>query len=273
LPVQVVVIDNASSDNTVEYIQQNYPKIILLESDKNIGFGQANNKGLRYALDHEADYVFLLNQDAWVEPDTLGELVRIHEEHDEYGILSPIHLTVEKNAIERLLLNRIADYKTTDSQLINDLYFNRLSGVYNTTYVNAAAWLLPRRTLETVGGFDPFFYHYGEDDNYLNRVFYHQFKVGICPKLHIVHDANPTRDLYYEHEEEILMMIDYTNVNKDRQLQIEMRNVLQTVITSALKFRIKRARTCWRRFIFIYKNRERIQYSVKLNKRVGQTWL
>lgn len=273
LPVQVVVIDNASSDNMAEYIQQNYPEIILIESDKNLGFGLANNKGMRYALDHEADYVFLLNQDAWIEPDTLGELVRIHQEHAEYGILSPVHLNAEKNAIEVLLLNRIADYKTTDPQLINDLYFNRLSDVYNTSYVNAAAWFLPRKTLETVGGFDPFFYHYGEDDNYLNRVFYHQMKAGICPKLRIVHDASPIRNLYFEREDEILMMIGYTNVNNKMPLQIEMRNILQTIITSALKLRIKRAHTCWRQFIFIYKNRESIQNSVRLNKAVGQTWL
>ena len=273
LPVQAVVIDNASSDGTVEYIKQNYPEIVLIESDKNLGFGQANNKGMRYALDRGADYVFLLNQDAWIEPDTLGELVRIHQAHTEYGILSPIHMNVEKNTIEKLLLNRIADYKTTDPQLIADLYFDRLSDVYDTNYVNAAAWLLPRKTLEIIGGFDPFFFHYGEDDNYLNRVFYHQFKVGICPKLRIVHDANGDRKLYDEHEEEILLMIDYTNINSDKLPHREMSIALWKVITSTLKFRTLRARTCWRQFNFIRKNQKRIQYSIQSNKKAGQTWL
>jgi len=273
LPIQMVVIDNASSDNTVEYIKKNYPEITLIESDKNLGFGQANNRGMRYALDHGADYVFLLNQDAWIEPNTLCELARIHQSQPKYGVLSTMHLNVGKNAIEALLLNRIVDYKTTDPLLVNDLYFNKLLDVYDTKYVNAAGWLLPKSTLEIVGGFDPIFYHYGEDDNYLNRVFYHQFKVGICPKLRIVHDANPIRNLYYEREEEILMMIEYTNVNKNKSLQIELRIALQKGITSALKLRIKRSQTCWRQFIFICKNRKSIQYSVKSNKRVGQTWL
>jgi GT2 family glycosyltransferase len=273
LPVQVVVIDNASSDHTVEYIKKKYPEIILIESDKNLGFGQANNKGMRYSLDGGADYVFLLNQDAWIEPDTLSGLVRIHQAHTEYGILSPIHLNAEKDAVEKLLLNRIVDYKTTDPQLINDLYFNKLLDVYDTKYVNAAAWLLPRKTLETVGGFDPIFYHYGEDDNYLNRVFYHHLKVGICPKLRIVHDCNDDRKLYDQREEQILLMIHYTNVNNATQLQKELRVVCWKVMSSVLKFRNQRARTCWRQFNFIRKNRKRIQYSIQSNKEAGQTWL
>jgi GT2 family glycosyltransferase len=79
LPVQIIVIDNASNDGTVEYIRAHFPDIHLIESKENLGFGRANNLGMRYALDNGADYVFLLNQDAWIEPNTIGELVRIAE--------------------------------------------------------------------------------------------------------------------------------------------------------------------------------------------------
>ena len=63
-PVQTIVIDNASNDGTVEYIRKYFPEIHLIESKENLGFGRANNIGMRYALDHGCDYVFLLNQDA-----------------------------------------------------------------------------------------------------------------------------------------------------------------------------------------------------------------
>ena len=122
------------------------------------------------------NYVFLLNQDAWIEPNTISDLINIHQLNKTYGILSPMHINAERNAIEKGLMHYIADYKLTDPKLIDDLYWDRLDDVYNTHYVNAAAWLLPRKTLEMIGGFDPIFFHYGEDDNYMNRVLYHGFK-------------------------------------------------------------------------------------------------
>jgi GT2 family glycosyltransferase len=272
-PVKIVVIDNASTDGTVEYITTNYSDITIIQSDKNLGFGQANNIGIKYALDNNADYVFLLNQDAWIEPGTLKGLIDIHKVYPEYGILSPLHLNAAKNSIEQLLLERIADYRVTDAELFNDLYFNRLKDVYNTKYVNAAAWLLPRKTLETVGGFDPFFFHYGEDDNYLNRVFYHGLKVGICPHIRIVHDCKPERKLYDENEPKILMMIRYTDINQCYSFKREMIKYLQIALTSLLRGRKKRAISCWKEYRFLKNNRQALLNSIQVNKTIGTNWL
>lgn len=67
LPVDVVVIDNFSTDDTVQMIKKNYPEVRLICSNENLGFGRANNIGLRIALEENYDAAFLLNQDAWVE--------------------------------------------------------------------------------------------------------------------------------------------------------------------------------------------------------------
>ena len=189
LPVQTVVIDNASSDGTVSYIRTNFTEVHIIASDVNLGFGQANNKGMRYALDHGADYVFLLNQDAWIEPNTISGLVGVHKKHFEYGILSPMHLSAAKSSIEKGLLGFLTYHKHINLELISDFYIGLKKDVYNVREVNAAAWLLPRQTIETVGGFDPIFYHYGEDDNYLSRVLYHGLKVGLVPSVTICHDT------------------------------------------------------------------------------------
>ena len=85
IPVQTIVVDNASNDGTVEYIKEYFPEIHLIDSGENLGFGRANNIAMRYALDQGCDYVFLLNQDAWVEPDTFERLVKIHQRHPGYG--------------------------------------------------------------------------------------------------------------------------------------------------------------------------------------------
>jgi GT2 family glycosyltransferase len=86
------VVDNNSADDTVNFIKANYPEVTLLEQNKNLGFGKANNIGISLAMKNEADYVFLLNQDAWVQPDTIEKLVSAHQREPQFGILSPMHL-------------------------------------------------------------------------------------------------------------------------------------------------------------------------------------
>lgn len=186
IPVQTIVVDNASNDGTVEYIRENYPEIHLIESKENLGFGKGNNLGLRYAYEHDCDYVFLLNQDAWlVQQDVIERLAEIAIIHADFGVLSPIHLTANEDAVNM-------DYEfvrgTCSKRLFGDSYCQKMKDLYQTDYINAAAWLLSRKTIETVGGFDPLFTLYGEDDDYLHRVRYHGLKIGLCPKLRIIHD-------------------------------------------------------------------------------------
>lgn len=272
-PVKIIVIDNGSTDGSIQFIRENYFEIHIIENNKNLGFGRANNLGIRYALDSGADYVFLLNQDAWIEPDTIMNLVRIHQGHPEYGILSPFHLTADKQHIEPLLLQRLADYHTTDPTLFNDLYFGHPKDIYETKYVNAAAWLLPRNTLETVGGFDPIFFHYGEDDNYINRVLYHGMKIGICPKERIVHDMRLNRPLYDSREHEILTLIDYTNPNTEHDIDREIRSHRTKATKSLLRGRKAAYEAHKTDYKLLCKHRAAILRSLSVNKQTGPSWL
>ena len=186
LPVQTIVVDNASNDGSVEYIKEHYPEIHLIESKENLGFGKGNNLALRYAYEHGCDYVFLLNQDAWLDDaDALNRLVSLSQRHPEYGIISPLHITADKQS-----LNMMLEYGNTEysKRILSDLCCGTVKEIYQTNYVNAAAWLLPRKTLSELGGFDPLIFHYGEDDDYLNRARYHGIKVGISLDSRIVHD-------------------------------------------------------------------------------------
>ena len=240
LPITTIVVDNASNDGTAEYIKKNYPEIVLIESDKNLGFGQANNKAMRYALDCGCDYVFLLNQDAWVEPDTLERLVSIHKHNPEYGIVSPMHLNEDK--------------------------------------LNAAAWLLPRKTLETIGGFDPLFFHYGEDDNYMSRVLYHDYKIGICPGIHIVHDAkNPgvrkRSPAESRRRHEVLLLVKYTNLCKPTTIGRDVSYFFRKAVKNLMHFKFSKAWCYFRDIVFLIKNKKTIHNSVSVNKRLGVAWL
>lgn len=275
IPVQAIVVDNASTDDTVEYLELNFPEVMLIQSTVNLGFGQGNNIGIKYALGNGADYVFLLNQDAWVAPDTFAELIRIHKEHPEFGILSPMHLNAEKINIEKGLMHYIADFKTTSSKLIDDLYFQRLDDVYETNYVNAAAWLLPRKTLETVGGFDPIFYHYGEDDNYMHRVHYHGMRIGICPKVRIVHDTERRiiRKEFLDETNIKCLLVQVTNINNDDDIYSQILYLLKKCLLKALKLRLKNSKHYIDKLLFLIKMKSKIYISREQNKKQTNSWL
>lgn len=189
IEVSVIIVDNCSSDDTVQYINKNYKdEVIVVELESNVGFGKGNNIGIQEALKSNSAYVFLINQDAFVEQNTIEVLVELSKKNPEYGILSPIHANGDGTALEQSFLYYITN--GFGSTFISDFVLERLKKpIYNVPMVNAAAWLIPRSTIETVGGFDPMFFLYGEDDNYCQRVVYHQFKIGITPKALIRHDS------------------------------------------------------------------------------------
>ena len=71
----IIVVDNGSTDNSVENLKKNFSNIILLEAGKNLGFAGGNNFGIKYALEHGADYVLLLNNDTVVDKHLLNHLI------------------------------------------------------------------------------------------------------------------------------------------------------------------------------------------------------
>jgi len=184
----ITVIDNMSSDRTLPIIKGSYPEVYLIENQKNWGFGKANNTGIRLALQHDADFVFLINQDAWIEPDVIKHLMEISISHPEYGILAPLQFNPEKKNFDLRFQNYVKDCPG----FISDLYFKKLKDVYPANFVNACGWLVTRNTLERIGGFDPLFFHYYEDDDYVHRVIYHGLKIGICTGVSFCH----ARDIY-----------------------------------------------------------------------------
>lgn len=183
----VFVVDNGSTDGTQAYIQQNYPEVLFQQSKKNLGFGKANNIGLQYALDNNYDYVYLLNQDAWILSDTFEKLIKISQKHPEYGIISPFQMNADMKHIDVNFIKNVCSWKS-NSSIFNDLYNQTLDDIYAVSSVMAAHWLITSDCLKKVGGFSPSFPHYGEDDNYLERAKFYDFKIGIVPSLRVVHD-------------------------------------------------------------------------------------
>ena len=186
---EVVIIDNNSTDDTLRFVTANFPTVVVLPQTENLGFGLANNKGIEYAIKQDADAVFLLNQDAFAQMDCVANLKKATQENPEYGIISPIHLNGAGTEVDYSFLKVTSPFSA--SNLTSDLIVRKFSkSIYPLQFINAAAWFIPKKVFHKVGGFDPLFFLYGEDDNYCQRVLYHGFKIGIIPNATIFHDSN-----------------------------------------------------------------------------------
>lgn len=273
MPVQVVAVDNSPGEEDAEYIKTHFPEAYLIKTNENLGFGRANNLGMRYALDNGCDYVFLLNQDAWLDaPDTLSKLVTIAEKQPEYGIVSPIHLNSARTSVS-MQLGVGAHHR--NEKLLSDIYLHRVGEIYETNYVNAAAWLLPRKTLENVGGFDPIFKHYEEDDNYLNRAIYHRLKIGVCPEVRIVHDHQESElsNEQLQWRQQQFLLVEWTNINKPFSAAALCRYYVRKWLSYLCDGKMGQVKAHSRAMKYCLEMRKAVEYSRRENMKSQASWL
>ena len=279
IDVKIIVVDNNSKDRTIQIIEEEFPSVMLLKQTKNLGFGQANNIGIRYALDHGAEQVFLLNQDAYLVEDALAQIIRFQKTHPDFGILSPLHITANKQKLDFNFSKYMLRDKT--GQFYSDFVLgNDIKEVYDVPFVNAAAWLLSRQCLETVGGFDPLFFHYGEDDNYCQRVIYHGFKIGVLPKAYVVHDREDRvheqvaifSATYFKNIEK-QYKINYANINVINTIDLKVSKLKKTILKLLLKMKFKRAIAYKKELSLLLNSKPMIERSRKINKNKGSHYI
>lgn len=273
-PTDVLVIDNDSSDDTVAFVESNFPKVELIKSQRNLGFGAANNIGLEKCIQEGYSFAFLLNQDAFVFSNTLGDLVRSLQDVENEGIISPIHLDSTKNNLEEKFSNFIRPSECPD--FYSDCTLNNtLRNLYECNFVNAAVWLIPKILIEKVGGFSPFFFHYGEDSDYCNRSRYHGFKIYIKPTSFAVHDSiNDTNSKMDWNE--IYFRIQAVNPGldtKDYSFRSKIKGKRVEFLLALLKLNLKGTIRCWKDLKALSKLINSSEYYKAKNKLVGKNYL
>lgn len=180
---EVIVVDNGSTDGTRDFVPVAFPHVIWMPQVGNLGFGGGNNIALRYALDHDADYVLLLNQDAYLQPNAIEEMLQVS---DGRNLVSPLHLCGDGSRIDTMFRQSL---KRADNELLDDLLINgRCRRTYDVGEVCAACWFMPIDLIRQIGGFNPIFFQYGEDNNYYTRLTFHGRKTVVAPYARMWHD-------------------------------------------------------------------------------------
>lgn len=227
----VFVVDNNSPDDTTHIIKSEFPDVMLSIQNQNLGFGQANNIGLQKAIQEGYDYALLLNQDAWVLENTIDDLIKAQQAHPAFWVLSPLQMHSLEGGIEKQFASYLKNSHIDPSS----------TKVESIAFINAAIWLMTIDCIKKVGGFDPLFPHYGEDNDYVNRVAYWGGKVGVSPSVLAYHDKSQEKKTVSIDKNIYRTMLAYLGYIKDishsmtrgyfKCLQIFIRKIAKAIVT------------------------------------------
>lgn len=164
--VRLLVIDNASPDGSGEILRTRFSETEFLQLPTNTGYAGGNNAGMRIALEHGADYVFVINPDVRLSERAASRCIELMEGDRSIGALNPIQLDGDGARIdEKFRLGIFARHGFAEPSvpIVQD-------HCWDTVTLYGAALMVSRTTLARVGGFDPLFFAYGEEEDFARRV-------------------------------------------------------------------------------------------------------
>lgn len=190
----VIVVDNASSGDDVQILRERFGnRIIVIENDRNAGFPEGCNIGIRHALEGDCKYILLLNNDTTVDTEFLTELVKITEEDPKVGIVgSKILYYYMPNRIQaaggRIIwwIGYIGQYGKQEDT-------GQYDGVFERDYVFGTSLLLSRTLVEKIGLMDPFYFFGVEEFDYCTKARHAGFKVFYTSASRVWHKDGASR--------------------------------------------------------------------------------
>jgi len=172
---EIFVVDNASSDNSVELIAELFPAVKLLTNKDNKGFGTANNQALPLC---NGRYVIFLNPDTTIAEDTLQNAVSYMDENQHIGLAGAKILNPDKT-VQESVSYRYPGEKYASEEVAN------LKG--NIACVLGAFMIARKSLIDELGGFDEDFFLYGEDQDLCWRIREKGYCVGYIENASVIH--------------------------------------------------------------------------------------
>jgi len=211
---QLVVVDNASSDGTVQMLKQEHPQVELIANQGNLGFTVGNNQGMSLT---DGRHVLLLNPDTEVVGDALGEMVSHMDEHPRVGALGPQLLYPDGTVQSSRRRFPGLDTAFLEGTFLQPWFPN--SGILRRYYVLdrsddetqevdwlvGACLLMRRAALEEVGSLDERFFMYSEEMDWCYRAKARGWRVVYLPTARVIHHEGksseqvvPARHIYFQ---------------------------------------------------------------------------
>ncbi len=197
ISAEIIIIDNASDDGSVEMVKEKYPAVILIENSENTGFAKANNMGLKIA---RGKYLLLLNPDTLVSEDTFTKMFAFFDSYPDAGLATCKMIGSDGN-LQPACRRSFPDLWTSFTKVtgLSTLFpKSKLFARYNLTYldenqtyevdaISGAFMMMKREVYEKIGGLDEEFFMYGEDLDWCFRVQKAGYKVYYYHDTQIIH--------------------------------------------------------------------------------------
>lgn len=185
-PIEIIVVDNASPTDNPDKIKEEYSEIILIKSDKNLGFAGGNNLGIKKA---KGEFLLFINNDTEVPENFLEPLVNRLKSSSDIGVVSPKILFYEKpDTIQFAGYTPLNPY-TMRNNLIG--YRQKDDGSYNKSgympFAHGAAMMIPRKVILNVGLMADIFFLYYEEHDWFMRIKKAGYKIFYEAESHIFH--------------------------------------------------------------------------------------
>jgi len=168
--IHVIVVDNGSTDGSVERINAQFPEVELLGHPNNLGFARGMNRGIRQALAEGAAYLFIANNDTLLAPDLLQRLVS-QAQQNHASIIAPVIFYASQ---PDLIWSAGAEGNPLNLEIIDSWRgkprSNLSSAPYPVDFVTACGMLVSKACFDEVGLFDERFFMYYEDSDFSLRV-------------------------------------------------------------------------------------------------------
>jgi GT2 family glycosyltransferase len=219
-PLTVVLVDNGSRDATTEAVRDRYPTVSLIREEENVGFASGCNVGIRHALDLNADYVLLLNNDTTLASNAIALCVDVAQRHTDAGAVCPlIYFAQPTNLIwyagatfdpARARSGRMLGYRELDC--------GQFVAVEETARATGAAMLIPRGALERVGLLDADLFFLYEDVDWSLRARRAGYRLYLAPRAKVWHRVSASaggehspKIAYYDTRNHILVCRRYSS--------------------------------------------------------------
>lgn len=186
---EVVIVDNDSKDGSFELAKNLYSKFHFIKNAKNSGFSAGNNVGIRFALEKMADYIFLLNNDAVLEKDTLSKLIETSEK-EPAGIFSPIIYNRENH-----VWFAGGKIKWLKMKAVHENTFKESFHPYKTDYISGCAMLVKKEVFKKIGLLSEDYFLYYEDADFCIRARRNGFECTVIPNTKAIHFEKSEFDL------------------------------------------------------------------------------
>jgi N-acetylglucosaminyl-diphospho-decaprenol L-rhamnosyltransferase len=190
---EIILVDNASTDDSVARIAVEFPQIKMIASTENKGFGYANNVGAREA---KGRYLFFLNNDTLLTTDFLSPAVAYLDVHAVVGILGPKLLNADGTfqlsagrlpGIAREMKDKILYFLDRRSKNVRKHLEQRYSSMQAVEWVTGAALFIRASVFTYLDGFDEHFFMFFEDKDLCKRCLDHSMQIIYHPQLSLIH--------------------------------------------------------------------------------------